>query len=53
MSDEPTPATIRAALIDALPEWRRHQRRPVGPRCRAEYGEWVGILLDEMAGATA
>ena len=49
MSDEPTPAAIRAALIDALPEWRRHQRCPVGSRCRDEHNEWVDILLEELA----
>ena len=49
MSDEPTPATIRAALIDALPEWRRHQRCPEGARCRAEYAEWMDVLLEELA----
>ena len=51
MSDEPTPATIRAALIDTLPEWRRHQRCPVGARCRAEYAEWMDVLLEELADA--
>ena len=49
MDDQPTPDTIRAALIDALPEWRRHQRCPEGAKCRAERGEWVDVLLEELA----
>ena len=53
MDDQPTPATIRAALLDALPEWRRHQRCPEGARCRDEHNEWVDVLLEEMAEATA
>ena len=51
MSDEPTPATIRAALLQALPDWRRHQRCPEGARCRVERGEWVDVLLEEYADA--
>ena len=51
MDDQPTPATIRAALLDALPEWRRHQRCTVGARCRAEHGEWADVLLEEYADA--
>ncbi len=51
MDDGPKPATIRAALLDALPEWRRHQRCPVGSHCRAEYSEWVDVLLEEYADA--
>ena len=53
MDDQPTPATIHAALLDALPEWRRHQRCPEGARCRVEHGEWADVLLEEMAEATA
>ena len=53
MDDQPTPATIRAALLQALPDWRRHQRCPEGARCRVERGEWVDVLLEEMAEATA
>lgn len=51
MDDQPTPATIRNALLDALPDWRRHQRCPVGARCRVEHGEWVDVLLEELADA--
>ena len=51
MDDQPTPATIHAALLDALPEWRRHQRCTVGARCRAEHGEWADVLLEEYADA--
>ena len=53
MDDAPTAEQVCAALIDALPEWRRHQRCPVGARCRVEHGEWVDVLLEEMAEATA
>ena len=53
MSDEPTPEQVARALLDALPEWRRHQRCPEGARCRVEHGEWVDVLLEEMAEATA
>jgi hypothetical protein len=49
MSDEPTTEQVTRALADSLPEWRRHQRCPVGARCRVEHGEWVDVLLDEMA----
>lgn len=40
---------IRAELLDSLPEWRRHQRCPVGSRCRTEHDEWMDVLLDEMS----
>ena len=53
MSDEPTPEQVARALADNLPEWRRHQRCPEGARCRVEHGEWVDVLLEEMAEATA
>ena len=49
MDDQPTPAAIRAALLDALPDWRRHQRCPEGARCRDEHNEWVDVLLEELA----
>ncbi len=49
MSDEPTPEQVARALADNLPEWRRHQRCPEGARCRAEHGEWVDVLLEELA----
>ena len=51
MSDEPTPEQVTRALADSLPEWRRHQRCPEGARCRAEHGEWVDVLLEELADA--
>jgi len=53
MSDELTPEQVTRALADSLPEWRRHQRCPEGARCRVEHGEWVDVLLEEMAEATA
>lgn len=49
MSDEPTTEQVTRALADSLPEWRRHQRCPEGARCRAEHGEWVDVLLEELA----
>jgi hypothetical protein len=51
MSDEPTTEQVTRALADSLPDWRRHQRCPVGARCRAEHGEWVDVLLKELADA--
>ena len=51
MSDEPTTEQVTRALADNLPEWRRHQRCPEGARCRAEYGEWMDVLLEELADA--
>jgi len=53
MDDQPTPATIRNALLDALPDWRRHQRCPVGSRCRTEHGEWINCLLEELSARRA
>ena len=53
MDDQPTPATIRNALLDALPDWRRHQRCPVGSRCRTERGEWINCLLEELSARRA
>ena len=49
MDDQPTPATIRAALLDALPEWRRHDPRLGRAGCMPEHGDWIDFLLDEMA----
>ncbi len=49
MSDEPTPEQVTRAMLDSLPEWRRRQRCPVGARCRVEHGEWVDVLLEELA----
>ena len=49
MGDEPTPEQVTRALADNLPEWRRHQRCPEGARCRAEYAEWMDVLLEELA----
>ena len=47
---EPTVATVTEALLLALPDWRRHYHRcPTGSRCRAEHGEWVDVLLEELA----
>jgi len=51
MSDEPTTEQVTRALADNLPEWRRHQRCPEGARCRAEYAEWMDVLLEELAEA--
>jgi len=54
MSDEPTTEQVTRALADSLPEWRRHQRCPVGSRCRTEHGEhaeWMDVLLEELADA--
>ena len=51
MSDEPTAEQVARALADSLPEWRRHQRCPEGARCRAEYAEWMDVLLEEYADA--
>ena len=51
MSDEPTAEQVTRAMLDSLPEWRRHQRCPVGSRCRDEHNEWVDILLEEYADA--
>ena len=51
MGDEPTPEQVTRALADSLPEWRRHQRCPEGARCRAEYAEWMDVLLEELADA--
>lgn len=49
MSDEPTTEQVTRAMLDSLPEWRRHQRCPEGARCRAEYAEWMDVLLEERA----
>lgn len=51
MSDEPTAEQVTRAMLDSLPEWRRHQRCPEGARCRTEYAEWMDVLLEELAAA--
>jgi len=51
MSDEPTTEQVTRALADSLPEWRRHQRCPVGSRCRTEHG--ARCLLEELSARRA